>query len=116
MTRFADEMMKAQQQLQLVRDGRGDEIQPMIRQQQAMKEFAAREVSPYFSRSKDSHMANRLQQIAQAIKKKAADSDSGRKTKVDASRRPMETSLTYGISSGNDADHDGGYVTAVGEH
>ena len=62
MTRFAEEMMKAQHQLQLMREGRSNEIQPTCRQQEAMGVISARNVSPYFdNRSKDSHMSNRLQ-------------------------------------------------------
>ena len=35
---------------------------------------------------------------------------------MDTTSKLLEASGACGISSGNDADNDGGYVTAVGEH
>ena len=70
---------------------------------------SGREVSPYFSRSKETPMENRLKEIAQAIKKKAPIPDTeGRRTK-------QPTFLNIPRNSETEAD-ESGYQTANGEN
>ena len=79
-----------------------------------MREFSQREVSPYFTKPKDCALQNRLQAISQSIKKKASGNDSGKRTKTDViSSNGLGTNRPCGLSSGNDADDDQGYVTAA---
>ena len=105
MSTFMEEVMAARQQMQLMNEGRGDEVSTTDRQRQALHDFSRREVSPYFS--KGSHQQNKLHHIAQQIKAGTSGPDSYRRSKATISKDGGSKS-----HSGNDADDDAGYVTA----
>ena len=65
MMAFASEVMAARRQQQQLMEGR--QILLTERQQDAVRAFADREVSPYFSKSRDAGTESRLREIAQSI-------------------------------------------------
>ena len=82
------------------------------RQAAAAQSFRTRDVSPYFSRSKETPTENRLREIAQNIKRQAADKEAGRQTKTDTAKTSMASDSWRRSPSGGDADDDAGYQTA----
>ena len=105
MMTFASEVMAARRQQQQLMEGR--QILLTERQQDAVRAFADREVSPYFSKSRDAGTESRLREIAQSIKKKSTATDAdGKRSK------PMFTTSAVKSSEG-EADGEEGYQTAL---
>jgi len=103
--------MVAAQKQNIVLDGKTIDSTTNSRRRDAMLELSQRDVSPYFSKAKDNSMQNRLRDIAQGIKAKAADMDSARKTKSEATTIAGGGHGSSSRYSGNEADHDSGYAT-----
>jgi hypothetical protein len=112
MSALASEVMAARQQHRKAPDGRAIDTTATCRQRDAaMLEFSARDLSPYYTKAKENTTQNRLRDIAQGKKAKAAGLDSARKTKPEAAAIAGGGHGSSGHYSGHDADDDSGYAT-----
>ena len=90
MSAFAQEFLTARMQMHQL-----SESQPVTmteRQAAVTHTFRDRQISPHFSRTKATPVECRLKEIAQTIKRQAAEKEAGKQTKGDTARTSMMSS------------------------